>query len=105
MHFANCCTRILNAHCPIFVCNLISQIVHDTWGQIGADRKRVGDGRGGAAGSQRGKGQGLRSPGRCLGGGSLVGAVSAAYLEQKRHASHTTASTRRSPSPTHPSGC
>ena len=26
MRFANCCARTLNAHCPIFVCNLISQI-------------------------------------------------------------------------------
>src|SRR2546422_6961162 len=30
-------------HRPFFVCNLISQIAHDTWGQVGADRKRVGD--------------------------------------------------------------
>src|SRR2546428_10239642 len=80
-------------------------MAHDTWGQIGADRKRVGDRGGGVAGSQRGEGPGLRSPGRRLGGGSLVGAVSAAWLARRRHASPTTDSTGGILSPTHPSGC
>src|SRR2546426_11429390 len=80
-------------------------MAHDTWGQIGADRKRVGDRGGGVAGSQRGEGQGLRSPGRRLGGGSLVGAVSAAWLAQRRHASPTTDSTGGILSLANPSGC